>query len=163
MNNIQISKIMKNELRPVFRGVFPIDKLHKIGRKLPSAIIINTDKSTGRGKHWCGIYIQKDGKAIYFDSFGRKPEQYEVLEFLNNRCKSWYYNQIMLQNPLTAVCGGYCIWFLTYYHKRKDIGGFFKQFSTNLLKNDYKVVNFIKHKFRVRVFLFPSIRFMLNK
>ena len=43
--------------------------------------IVNTDISTGPGEHWVVIYFRRD-QAIYFNSYGRPPEEEYVLPFL---------------------------------------------------------------------------------
>ena len=43
--------------------------------------IVNTDISTDPGEHWVAVYFRKD-QAIYFDSYGRPPEEQYVLSFI---------------------------------------------------------------------------------
>ena len=45
------------------------------------AYIVNTDISADPGEHWVAIYFRRD-QAIYFDSYGRPPEEQYVLPFL---------------------------------------------------------------------------------
>lgn len=45
-------------------------------------VIFNTDKSTGKGKHWISLFIDLDKSQIYFsDSMGTRPTK-EVNEFM---------------------------------------------------------------------------------
>jgi hypothetical protein len=47
-------------------------------------VIFNTDKSTGRGKHWISLFFDLDKSQIYFsDSAGTRPTK-EVNEFMKN-------------------------------------------------------------------------------
>ena len=45
------------------------------------AYIVNTDISTDPGEHWVAIYFRRD-QDIYFDSYGRPPEEQYVLPFI---------------------------------------------------------------------------------
>ena len=45
------------------------------------AYIVNTDISTDSGEHRVPIYFRRD-QAIYFNSYGRPPEEDYVLPFL---------------------------------------------------------------------------------
>ena len=161
MNNVQITKILKKELKRTFKGVYPIDKLLKIKRGVPAAIVVNTDESFRSGRHWLAIYIEENGTGYFFDSFGRRPEG-RMGAFLDSRCEKWYFCEKMVQNPVTGVCGGYCIWFLVYFHYKRNVRGFYNLFSSNLLKNDRKVVNYIENEYGVEIMLFPSLRFKLK-
>lgn len=47
-------------------------------------VIFNTDKSTGKGKHWISLFCDLDKAQIYFsDSMGTRPTK-EVNEFMKN-------------------------------------------------------------------------------
>ena len=45
------------------------------------AYIVNTDISTDPGEHWVAIYVGID-QVIFFDSYGRPPEEQYVLPFI---------------------------------------------------------------------------------
>jgi hypothetical protein len=45
----------------------------------PAGFIVNTDLSSGPGKHWVCFYFPKKGPAEFFDSLGHSPEFYHSL------------------------------------------------------------------------------------
>ena len=62
------------------------------------AYIVNTDISTDPGEHWVAIYFRRD-QAIYFNSYGRPPEEDYVLPFLEINSTIWIHNTECLQSP----------------------------------------------------------------
>ena len=47
-------------------GVYSIDTLPKYVKAYPCCYIINTDESTGSGKHWVCAYFNSNMKAEFF-------------------------------------------------------------------------------------------------
>lgn len=104
--------IVKLEI-PYFVGVFMRDTLKKQrrnGPKLQECLIINHDSSQGQGSHWSALAKNHD-VAFYFDSFGKLPPPFEVLEYLGPNIRL-FYNAKRYQNYGTAICGHLCLKFL---------------------------------------------------
>ena len=57
------------------------------------AYIVNTDISTDPGEHWVAIYFRRD-QVIYFDSYGRPPEDHYVLPFIERNSTRWIHNTV---------------------------------------------------------------------
>ncbi len=72
----------------------------------PFAIVVNTDKSSGPGEHWVAVYVDRNGKGYYFDSYGGPPLS-EIKQFLNRVCKNGLFKSIdkPIQAPASIVCG----------------------------------------------------------
>ena len=69
------SKVFLNrdpECSKMFYGVYPADKIPNL-RSLPALIVCNTDTSSKREEHWIVLYVEKNRRREYFDSFGRCP------------------------------------------------------------------------------------------
>ena len=83
-----------HKTRPMFYGVYPVDQLprKRLPQTRPRIFIVNTDESRGRGKHWILIFLKKDYRAVYFDSFGRDVEDGRILKFLQVNCHQYEYN-----------------------------------------------------------------------
>ena len=67
-----------------FRGIYPVDLIKdiKLLKKEPSSAIINTDVSSGEGKHWVAIYCDpKKRNFEYYDSFGDPPSMEMSADF----------------------------------------------------------------------------------
>lgn len=56
-----------------FKGVFPSDKIPKLSKLQPYAIL-NLDHSKGPGSHWIAVAFDQN-KIIVYDSFGRKAKK----------------------------------------------------------------------------------------
>jgi hypothetical protein len=99
-----------------FEGVYPLNKLpflHWRSRK-PLGLIVNTDTADLPGKHWVACLLLPDGRGECFDSFGQIPPP-RVQFWMNKHClRSWTYNRITFQSPLSTLCGAYCIYYLYY-------------------------------------------------
>lgn len=99
-----------------FGGVFPIDRLPLVITK-PVNFIVNLDPSYKEGSHWVAIYFGTN-HAIYFDSFGRSPEN-EILTFIKRNCKRYGYSNIKYQGNDSSACGYFCILFVLMDDKDK--------------------------------------------
>jgi hypothetical protein len=101
-----------HKTRPMFYGVYPVDQLprKRLPQTRPRIFIVNTDESRGRGKHWILIFLKKDYRAVYFDSFGRDVEDGRILKFLQVNCHQYEYNNTPLQGVLSSTCGHYCLY-----------------------------------------------------
>lgn len=58
-----------------FKGVYSSDKIPKLSKLQPYAII-NLDKSSQPGSHWIAVaYSNKNDGIVVYDSFGRKSKK----------------------------------------------------------------------------------------
>jgi hypothetical protein len=124
MDGSQITRILRSDpcTQSIFRGVFACDMLPKGKFTYPSAFVCNTDPHSKPGQHWVAIYLDNDGCGEYFDSYGLAPDddilpiytQKYLKTFLQKHTTSWTYNTTSLQNPVTAVCGQYCVFYLLH-------------------------------------------------
>ena len=86
MNSLQINNILKSELGEVFRGVYAIDQIASLKPSAPSAYVFNTKPTGSSGEHWLAVYIMENRKAVYFDSFGFRPQHTQIIRFLKKTC-----------------------------------------------------------------------------
>ena len=153
MDNEEIDSILRARL-PFFRGVFSFDEWRNIKvQKLPSAFVFNTQPAHVKFGHWVAVCIERDSKAVYFDSFGRKPKTFGFDKFLEKHAVSWRYNGEVIQHPFSAACGQHCIHFLINFHS-KDDDAWLAPFSNDLLSNDRYVLKYIEENFNVKKALF---------
>ena len=66
----QLDKIGRKLFGTKFHGVYSSDKIPKLNM-VKRYCILNLDKSTEGGSHWVALALLKDGKTIFYDSFGR--------------------------------------------------------------------------------------------
>lgn len=149
MDTLQLTKDLarNKQTKTYFRGVFPADKLPK-NLKRPAMIIANTDRSTAPGKHWVAFSIPRVGKPECFDSFGRKPDQAEFLEFLKRYAPTCKYNTKRVQGLFSTTCGNYAALFLLFRAKKISTKKFLRLFSENFPENDIKVAKLYKKHFK---------------
>lgn len=154
MNTQQLRDILSRDkfTKTLFLDVYASDQLPKKVSQFPSCLVVNNDKSTGRGEHWICFYISSPSKIEFFDSFGNSPSFYKgaISEFAS-QYKKCNYNSLMLQSPVTAVCGQYCVYYLYFkcrgYSLRKIISRFVNQ---KYACNDPCVYNFVVRHFGVK-------------
>ena len=85
MNGIEIKDILSKRLGKQFKGVYSKDEVEALQQEnRPSAYVFNTRPSSVQFGHWIGIYIQRNGRAVFFDSFGRSPADLGFSNFLDN-------------------------------------------------------------------------------
>ena len=144
MNNLQINEILKNDkfTKKIFYGALAIDKLPKKVR-YPSCLIINNQSSEKQGEHWLAIFFNKKKEAIFFDSFGLSPVNYNLDTFLIKFSKKYTFDNKKIQSFFSTYCGYYCILFLLLISRGKTLKYFQNQFQ-NVFKNDNMIKKFIK-------------------
>ena len=128
-----------------FRGVYAIDLLPIKKFKRPSSIICNTDNSNGPGVHWVAIWLPKNGKAEYFDSFGIKPLNTEIEIFLKMNGIKYEFNPKQIQSSKSNSCGKFCILFILFRSRKILFKNFLNLFSTDLNYNE-KLINQLFNK-----------------
>ena len=96
------------------------------------------------------FYFSKRGRYEFFDSLGRRPEEYGVgFEKILN--KKYIMNDKQLQHNMSNLCGLYCI----YYIKKRSRGGSLKkivsEFSPHRKKqNDHILLAKLNRMIRLR-------------
>ena len=123
-----------------FLGVFPIDMIPRKKLKRPFSLICNIDKSSEPGSHWVAIFAPKYGKIEYFDSFGFKPMNNEIVEFINHNGMKFIYNKLQIQSNKSKTCGKFCVIFIYFRSKNINISKFLNLFSKNKCYNE-KLIN----------------------
>ena len=143
MDSQSIDRVLTRHLgKHVFKGVFPASQLPIVGGygssdlKYPFCFVANTDIAEKSGQHWVAFYFDKNGKARYFDSFGRKPYYKDWLHYLTGNSKEglWDYNRAEIQALDSVTCGQYCIYYLLKRH------------STSLDIDDYSLMMNVKER-----------------
>ena len=87
MNALEIKQ--KLNKFPSFKGVYSRDNLPK---KLihPFGVIVNWDRKSEPGSHWCAIFVDANRNGHYFDPLGITPIFPELKTFiLNNSNQLW--------------------------------------------------------------------------
>ena len=126
------------ELKQVFRGVFPADKLPSVPKGRTNAYIVNTDPAGEPGEHWLAIWT-RIGVCEVFDSYGLPlySYKYPTLQAWFKQWKEVITRDQTLQAIDSYTCGHYALWFL----KAKAQHSYFQDFLAqwhfhNLVLND---------------------------
>jgi len=158
MDTIQLINIIKNDkyARKYFCGVIPIDQLPNKKLSETCNFIVNTDKSTGRGKHWVAIYAPKNGLIEYFDPLGIKPMNEEIYEFIRLNSTNYLYNNHPIQHLTSIKCGLFCLFFILTRTRGISMVKSTKFFSEISYLNDELIdiiFKKIKYKFKIKNFI----------
>lgn len=112
-NEIRLMCISHTHTRPYFGGVFAVDNLPEMPSRTPIFYIVNTDLSTGVGKHWVLITVINMHSCIeWFDSLNNKPQFYHenLLRFVTRNYRySYIANSIQIQSNQSNKCGEFCM------------------------------------------------------
>jgi hypothetical protein len=144
LTNFEIENILKKRNIKSFNGIFMRDELDKIEFKKKGFYVINLDKSTGPGSHWCVIY--KGIKTFYFDSFG-----FPTAEEIEKVIKPYIYSTTQIQDINSSSCGYYVILFIMYfnsYHNKDELeiyDNFIKLFNDDYINNEYLLYKYLKN------------------
>ena len=108
------------------------------------AFISNTDDHNKVGQHWCAWVVNRD-TISFFDSFGRDPwdttlpinfqkivEDYDHVQYTTTRIQDWS----------SKTCGYFCVHFIYTLCLGLDYENFLREYSKNLLYNDYIAFDF---------------------
>ena len=85
------------------------------------------------------------------DSYGLNPEFYNFDSFMNENATSWSCNSKSIQNPLSVVCGHYCVYYILYRCRDVLMKQILSPFTSNVVKNDQMIEKFIQHNFNVKI------------
>ena len=132
LTNIEISEYYKKE--PRFNGVYSRNNLPNRIKK--GAYVINLDEYENTGTHWVSLFVNAK-YTVYFDSFGIEHIPKEINKFINNDIKS---NIFRIQAYDSIMCGYFCIEFINYMLKGKNLLDYTKIFSPNDFKKNDRVI-----------------------
>jgi len=130
-------------------AVIPCDLLNDLEVKsYPLYLVCNSEQSGDPGKHWLVLFQAfRGGPLLFIDSFGRSIDSYNEAfsKFAKfNSCRVIEGDRI-LQHLKSDVCGHYSIYFIhKLYRKNGCIGSIYHGFTHDTLRNDRKVVTFVK-------------------
>lgn len=131
-------------------NVYSADEFSQL-KVINGICVVNNDISTQPGQHWLCIYMNKNTIEL-FDSSGKMlfPKIF-LKKFLDNNVNKNIkikFNNQMIQNPDSNLCGQYCCLFALAKAKKKSFEAFLKMFDkNNSIKNDKLVVKLFKNNF----------------
>ena len=163
MNNWQIDNLLHSHLKTknIFTGVYPYDVLPPYKDIIkPSAFIINTDPHYKRGEHWIAIYFPSHGLPELFDSYGFSILIPELKTFIGN--SAYRYNNKLIQNNFSSVCGQYCIYFIYCRSIGKSLNSIVNSFSGDKISNDEYVNYAVETIFNINLPIY-NIPFMTRQ
>ena len=131
------ASLLSTRLRD-FGGVFSVDTLPED----PGLLVCNTDPSKKPRRHWIVIYVDEDERGDFFDSFGRRPNDY-FERYMNRHCLSWNFNGKQLQSVVSKFCGRYCIYFFILRSSGIDMCKIVRCLSSDTGLNDVLVHSFV--------------------
>ena len=136
--NFEIQAYYQNEPRiiGVYRDNLP-DKIKD------GAYVVNLDEYSDIGTHWIALYINNK-TVTYFDSFGIEHISKEIKKLIN---KNIIANIFRIQVYDSVMCGYFCIGFIDFMLKGKNLTDFTNLFSpNNFKKDDYLILNYFLNK-----------------
>ena len=116
MDTLQVRRYFENNKlsRNIFKGVLPVDFLDNEPIYKQAAYIVNTGKSDTIGEHWFALLIPKYGPIEYFDSYGMKPFNREVYEFVKRHRRKLIFNRKRIQSNKSYNCGKFSVFYLYF-------------------------------------------------
>lgn len=139
MNTIQIYEALRKI--PANIGVFPADRIPEIWTK-PTAFVLNTKDHGDAGEHWVAVFVDRNGRGIFFDSFGQQPTIANHLRRIRKNTTVYNYNRRRLQSYDSTVCGQYCVLFLHFMCLGLSLRQFHSLFTNDTMENDKLVLEY---------------------
>ena len=148
MNEVEIRRLLLDNhvTRAYFGGVLAHDELCMVKPSKPVFYIVNTDISTGYGKHWTCKLLSNNGVSEYFNSLGQSPDTYDkdFYNFLVVNGPRYTYNCERTQAHKTSTSGQFCIYFA--YHRCKE-------YTFEKIMNSFDSENILNNELKVRMFM----------
>ena len=91
--------------------------------------MINLDDYSDIGTHWVALYL-KNNDFTYFDSFGVEHIPKESKKFIGHT-SSWIVNIFRIQAYDSVICGYFCIGFINFMFKGKNLTDYTNLFSVD--------------------------------
>ena len=136
-----MNEYYKNE--PKFNSVYSKNNLPNKIKKV--AYVINLDEYENKGTHWVALFV-KPKYTVYFDGFGKEHIPKEINKFINNDTTKWSSleriktNIFRIQAYDSVMCGYFCIEFINYILKGKNLLDYTNLFSANDFKKNDRVI-----------------------
>ena len=139
-------------------GIYALDEKWDVPDHLPACFVINSDFKGGHGEHWVAVFIDRDGLAEYFDSYGTGPLEPIYQRLLSLGHDVIRFNTRMLQGPGSRSCGLYCVYFLrlrSYGISMQVINKPFREYD--FAYNETLIRDFAKVLWRVVIYIYMLI------
>ena len=123
---------------PSFLGCFHVKSLSTAAaavNKFPASLIVYSEK------HWMGVMFINKRLCLYFDSFGEKVQDSELVDYLSAASYSYViYNSVQIQHDSSDKCGLFCVLFIKLVHSLVSFTTFLQLFNrNNLVYNDWLI------------------------
>lgn len=128
------------DTQPVFKGVYPCNRLPTVPPGKVMAIIANTDPSHKPGQHWVAYFYTKT-HVFYFDSYGQPPLKPTLRKMMSYRRHKKHFGRRLQGSG--HMCGEYCLFFILAMLYNWD----FDCFGDNLDANDRYVWKTVRRHF----------------
>ena len=152
MNTYEIQSILESDhfIKSFDPKVFALDEFKSQVKSTTKwgIFVVNDEPKTQSGNHWLLVFI-KPCEIAFIDSYGRSPEYFKLEKCLRAMRRNIIQNKIMIQDPLSNVCGAYCIFFAYHLARNRQLNDILYYFSNDLNDNDRMVYNFVNKNFSI--------------
>ena len=122
---------------PSFLGCFHVKSLSTVAsvEKFPASLIVYSER------HWMGVMFINKRLCLYFDSFGEKVQDSELVDYLSAASYTYViYNSVQIQHDSSDKCGLFCVLFIKLVHSLVSFTRFLQLFNrNNLVYNDWLI------------------------
>lgn len=140
--NVLIKKYGDDKTNEAFIGIYAIDTLPQQILRLPILLIVNTQASNLPGEHWKAIYISSQRIGEIFDSLAT-PISIYLQKWMNTFTHKWSSSKMTIQNPLSATCGAFTLYFVLNRLRKKSLKDCMSIFTNDLYHNDILMRTFV--------------------
>ena len=114
----------------------------KLRKKI--SLLFSTRAKKIRMENTLSLFLFQTKKAFYFDPFGERPANADIIKFMSSLERTFTWNKIKIQHEVSSFCGFYCLAYLVSLKRRISFSRFKNLFSIqNLKQNDKKVIEFL--------------------
>ena len=111
------------------------DQFFKVNAQRKYGIFIVNDQELWKiGNHWLLVVILPQ-EITFFDSFAKSPKHYAMDNYLHEMKRQVVVNEMVLQGPLSNVCGEFCIFFGYFLCRGWRLANILKYFNDDLSFN----------------------------
>lgn len=153
MDALQIDSILRRDPyvgKLNYLGVFPSDEIPKEAIDgYPCCAVVNTKPHNHPGMHWVSFVKDEKNFGTYFSSYGDPPVNFEEMSIVLQSCDEWQFNDVQLQTFFSAVCGQYCVFFLTHFARGFSLDSVIELIndSGDTFSNDALIFSYINSRY----------------
>ena len=134
MNSLKLTCMLESDpVVPQFNPkVLAKDQFFEVNVQRQYGIFIVNDQEQWKIHYYWLLVVILPQEITFFDLFARSPKHYAMDKYLYEMKRQVIVNEMVLQGPLSNVCGEFCVFFGYFLCRRWRLTDIWKYFNDDL-------------------------------